>query len=793
MTSQPELVKHPLHKSASRKAQCAFLAATAVLFICRLARADVPHPLRPPDTSSPRATLQSFLENTREAHRLIAEQGAKADPSVVNAYRQRATRCLDASKLDLTAVKDVIDQRAVLLSEIFDRIQLPDPQTIPDAEESTKKKITRWRVPDTDILLVQMVEGPRQGEFLVSADTVARIPDFHERVKHLPYKPDTALPNAYEKLFTTSQPAVQTDDPLRPADTTSPQATLKSFIDSMNALYRSYKADGLTPESRAARLVHVRRAVRCLNLNKVPADAQKETANQAAVLLMEVFDRVRIPPYETIPGTTETKTDNITSWTLPNTAITIARVEDGPRKGEFLFTPETVSQARSFYSQVAHLPYKDGTVLENAYNLYLQSPGPAIPIAWVQTLPSWLRTLVLGQPVWKWVALLIVSLLLACGLALAFRLGVMNRSAGRPAPLRRRLLFPVTGLCITYLVKLALDQLRLEQGVGFVAVIVTTLLTAALLAWLVSIASNFLAEVVIRLPKIKPQEIDAQLIRIAFRLLTLVAFVAIVIATAENLGIPLTPVLAGLGITGIAAALAAQNSLENLIGGLNLFVDRPVRVGDFCRFGATVGTIEAIGLRSTRVRTLDDTVVSIPNAVFSKMELENFSRRRRIWYHPRVQLEKTCSADQVRFVLVEVRRMLYSHPKVDPSPARIRFAEFGPSSLDLDVFAYVAATDYGEFLEIAEDLNLRIMEILAQGGMRLAMPAQRTLMESGSNPDQQRAQQTEKQVQEWKENHQLYLPSFPDELVNQLRESLEYPPRIAAARGRQQNRVASEE
>jgi MscS family membrane protein len=274
-------------------------------------------------------------------------------------------------------------------------------------------------------------------------------------------------------------------------------------------------------------------------------------------------------------------------------------------------------------------------------------------------------------------------------------------------------------------------------------------------------------------------------VRIAFRLVTLAAFVAIIILTADNLGIPLTPVLAGLGVGGVAVALAAQNSVENLLGGLNLFMDRPVRVGDFCRFGDRVGTVEEIGLRSTRVRTLDDTVVAVPNSAFSKLELENYSRRRKFWYHPRLQLEKTSSADQVRFVLVEVRKMLYSHPKVDPDPARIRFAEFAPSSLELDVFAYVTVTDSGEYLEVAEDLNLRIMEVLARGGLRLAVPAQRTLVERGQHPDPERAQQTEKQVQSWREHQQLYLPSFPEEVVSELRASLDYPPRGAPAAGAQ--------
>jgi MscS family membrane protein len=779
--SQQPMTDRPRHDGEFRNLIIFSFAWAAILSSTQATSAAEPHPLRPADTSSPQATLKSFLDNTNQAYRLIAQKGEKSDPSETMVHRLRAIRCLDSSKIAPTAAEDVADKRAVLLSEIFDRIELPDPKTAPDAKEAAAKKITRWRIPNTEITIIQMTEGPRQGEFLFSVDTVARIPEFYERVKHLPYKPGTVLKNAYEKLFTTGQPTPQNDDPLKPADTSSPQATLKSFIDSMNALYRVYKAEGSSERVTNARRARLGRALRCLNLGKVPSKALEETENQAAVLLMEVFDRIKIPPYETIPGAPEVKKDSITSWTLPNTEITIARVEEGPRKGEFLFTPETVGRARSFYDQISHLPYKDGTVLEDAYNLYLQSPGPSVPVSWVLTMPSWLKFLVLGQPVWKWVALLVILLLLLAGLALAFRIGIVKRPSDAPASLRRRLILPLSGLCMTYLAEVALEQLRPVQQVALLASIVSTLIIAASLAWLIAIVSNALAEAIVRLPQLNAQEIDAHLVRIAFRLLTLAALVVIVIVTADKLGIPLTPVLAGLGVGGIAVALAAQNTIENLIGGFTLFMDRPVRVGDFCRFGDRVGTIEEIGLRSTLVRTLDDTVIAIPNAAFSKMQLENVSRQTRNWYHPRLQLEKTTSADQVRFVLIEVRRMLYSHPRVDPESARIRFAEFGPSSLDLDVFAYIAVTDSREYLAIAEDLNLRIMEILARGGLCLAVPAQRTLVEPGLHPDPERAKQAEKQVQHWREHHQLYLPSFPEEVIAQLRESLEYPPRGAPA------------
>jgi MscS family membrane protein len=244
----------------------------------------------------------------------------------------------------------------------------------------------------------------------------------------------------------------------------------------------------------------------------------------------------------------------------------------------------------------------------------------------------------------------------------------------------------------------------------------------------------------------------------------------------DSLGYQITTLLAGLGIGGIAVALAAQRSIEDLIGAVTLFTTQPVRIGDFCRFGDKIGTIEEIGLRATRIRTLDDTVVSVPNGEFSKLHLDNFGRRRKIWYHPRIRLRYETTAEQIRYVLVEVRKLLYAHPKVLTDPARIRFVGFGEWSLDLDVFAYVDSVDYGEYLEIAEDLNLRIMAIVAEAGSGLAVPAQRAYVEPGASLDPERARAAEAQVGAWRDRGELYLPSFPETAVAELSDTLPYPP-----------------
>lgn len=244
----------------------------------------------------------------------------------------------------------------------------------------------------------------------------------------------------------------------------------------------------------------------------------------------------------------------------------------------------------------------------------------------------------------------------------------------------------------------------------------------------------------------------------------------------DNLGFEVTTILAGLGIGGVAVALALQKPIENLISAITLYTSQPVAVGDFCRFGDNIGTVEEIGLRATKIRTLDDTIITVPNVDFAPAQLENSSKRKKIWYHPQVRLRHETTPDQIRFILVEIRKLLYAHPKVLPDPARIRFQEFGSLSFNLEIFAYVDVTDYGEFLDVAEDLNLRIMDIVQKAGSSFALPSQSLYMEKGKGPDTHLGHAAEAHVKEWREQQALYLPNFTADKIAELQGTLEYPP-----------------
>ena len=256
------------------------------------------------------------------------------------------------------------------------------------------------------------------------------------------------------------------------------------------------------------------------------------------------------------------------------------------------------------------------------------------------------------------------------------------------------------------------------------------------------------------------------------------------VALMQNLGFNVTGLLAGLGVGGLAVALAAQKTVENLFGGVSLITDQPVRVGDFCRYGDKLGTVEDIGLRTTKIRSLDRTVVSVPNAEFSNLQLENFARRDKIRFYTKLGLRYETTADQLRWVLAEIRRLLLAHPKVDPDPARIRFVGYGDYSLDLEIFAFVWTQDINEYLAIQEDLLLRIMDIVQASGTGFAFPSSTTYLARDGGLDSERSKDAESRVREWREKGLLPFPDYSAEAKAEIDDSLDYPPEgsVLAAR-----------
>ena len=232
------------------------------------------------------------------------------------------------------------------------------------------------------------------------------------------------------------------------------------------------------------------------------------------------------------------------------------------------------------------------------------------------------------------------------------------------------------------------------------------------------------------------------LVRVARRGVDLLVIFVGVLATLRHFGVDPTPALAGLGVGGIAVALAAQKTLENVIAGASLIFDQAVTTGDFLKMGEISGTVDHIGLRSTRIRTLDRTIVSVPNSQIANTSLETISARDKFWFHHVVGLRYETTPDQLRAVVDGIRGVLASHPLTEGDSVRVRFLRLGASSLDVDVFAYLRAVDWNHFLEVQESLLFGITDVVARAGAEIAFPSQTMYVDSAPSvrPGEQRGE-----------------------------------------------------
>lgn len=200
----------------------------------------------------------------------------------------------------------------------------------------------------------------------------------------------------------------------------------------------------------------------------------------------------------------------------------------------------------------------------------------------------------------------------------------------------------------------------------------------------------------------------------------------------NNIGVNITTVLAGLGVGGLAVALALQRPIEDMMGALTIFSQAPVRVGDWCRYGNEFGAVEDIGLRTTRLRTLANTVVSVPNSLMANVEVENLSYRTRIRYCPTLRLRYDTTPSQIRKVIADIVELLEQDDRVHDEPLRVRFTDFAEDAILIKLHAFIKTTNFSEFLAIAEDLNIGIMEIVETAGTRFALPGRALQLEGGS-------------------------------------------------------------
>jgi len=257
---------------------------------------------------------------------------------------------------------------------------------------------------------------------------------------------------------------------------------------------------------------------------------------------------------------------------------------------------------------------------------------------------------------------------------------------------------------------------------------------------------------------------------------TKVAIVFIgIIAILGIIGVDVTAGLAALGIGGIALALGAQKTIENFVGSVSLIADQPLRVGDFCRVDDIKGTVESIGMRSTTLRTSARTIVTIPNGQLSASKIENFAHRDRYFFNPIFNFRMDTTPDQMRFLLIELRTLLYSHPEILNSSPVVRFTGITTDALKVEITAYIEAVTFEISQEVQEDILLRMMDIIEKSGTSLAYPSQTIYMARETPISEEKSAAVSETVKKWKEQNELQLPKFDPKRIEELKGSIQYP------------------
>ena len=259
-----------------------------------------------------------------------------------------------------------------------------------------------------------------------------------------------------------------------------------------------------------------------------------------------------------------------------------------------------------------------------------------------------------------------------------------------------------------------------------------------------------------------------------------VVILRIVIATtaalmwADQAGFNVSTLIAGLGVGSLAVALAAQKTLENVIGAITLYTARPIRPGDWCRFGEIQGTVEEIGLRSVTLRTKNRTLVTVPNSMFSSADIENFSVRDRIRFYKLLELQMP-TPDQLRAILGEFRTLFAAHPMVRQDTVSIRLADIEAATAVVRLDAGILTRNYEEYLAVAEDLNLRIIEIVHQNGAIFSGPGQVLQIRDFQQAGEEKLQEVEAKLEVWRQGEGLPFPDLSEEEKRELKNTLEYP------------------
>ena len=510
-------------------------------------------------------------------------------------------------------------------------------------------------------------------------------------------------------------------NPLATPELSSPRDTLRNFLTLMDNAYHRWKTEGRTYENRAQRAAISRLAHQFFDLNDIAPSVRTNIGRETAVFMKEVLDRIELPPWEEIPDAEmiAAKPGGLNRWAIPHTEITLIRLKEGLHEGDWVFNSETDERAPEFYQQVKHLSYKPGAS-EGLYELFVSEPGWMIPRSWVHALPEWMQTRPGGQAIWQWCALVLTLVVTAALMVLIFRItGRWSRSK-TGVGYYLAVVFPVFAIILPQTATDFLSEQVFITGKLFAGLdFALDLVSLGALVVLILMVTNRLATALMAVPWFKPRQLNAHLAQLIIRVMGVAGALVAVFEGGRYLGVPLTTLVAGVSVGGLTVALAAQDALKNLFGSLMILLDRPFQMGDLIRIKGHEGTVESVGLRSTRIRDGSGHVVSISNEEVARLDSENVSSQSHLRRSEVLRLPVDTPPGKILSFVEFVRGLLESHEGFDPKfPPSVRIG-FSDNTVTVTITYCYHPPNSAAFAAFNEKITLLILEGIVKEGIQL--------------------------------------------------------------------------
>lgn len=573
------------------------------------------------------------------------------------------------------------------------------------------------------------------------------------------------------------------NDSLILADTSSPARTLSSFMSASDVLISHWQDENL--HQLQAQNAYSQ-AIRTMDLSLVPNRSRKVVVMERIILLREILDRIDLDVLMRAPDIEEIQEREFRHWRFANTDIVLALQSYGDKTDQFLFSSTTIQMLPRWYRTMEPFKYS-GEARVDYYQEFLTSPGPLFSKQFIQSLPERFNQLHGPLPLWQWIALAMVVSVCKILISLSFKLGKRWNERWENRGLKWRIgqLLALIGVVFLLLVARRL----IDDGIWVTGSVYQFLSTSFLLAqfffvsWFILAIFNYFAEIYV-FKKHKGKHVESSLITVLSRIFGGLTIAILGIYVIEFMGFSISPILAGLGVGGLAVALAIRPVLENVINGLTLYADGGIKIGELCRYGSKLGTIESIGLRSTRIRTLERSLITIPNSEFANMEIDNLERRDKRRMEHILRLRPEVTLDQLRVLIVNIRRLLIQHPMFEEDPVRVRLVGMGDYSINLSVMGYISCRDNEEFMAVQEDVLFSALAQVESVGAKTAYSTEYQFVDRHTNENLEQKLRAAQAVAQWHEKQAFPFPDFSYEYKYEMKDTIMYPAKTSAVRQR---------